>query len=229
MTRGNDAHVEQQPRVRQHAQLEGRRQRQQLEGVQKVHEAREGRRRPDQKRWSAVVARRRHGRARHVREDRDAEQQLHLGQLREGAGALREAVGFLLFFLRGGWWFLFRVLVLLVVLGFSSSYGLEFVEVDVCGARSHFRGARGSPFGCVSIDGLRARNTRTRDPARGRASGALIQYTKPLRGAWQETRAFFVGFAGLQGTSMCLSPTGPSADLGQRNAFNEHITPRAKL
>ena len=98
MTRGNDAHVEQQPRVRQHAQLEGRRQRQQLEGIKKIHEAREGRRRPDQKRWRAVVARRRHGRARHVREDRDAEQQLHLGQLREGAGALREAVGFLLFF-----------------------------------------------------------------------------------------------------------------------------------
>ena len=199
MTRGNDGHVEQQPRVRQHAQLEGRRQRQQLEGVQKIHEAREGRRRPDQKRRRAVVARRRHGRARHVREDRDAEQQLHLGQLREGAGALREAVGFLLLCFGCGCWFLFRVLVLLVVLGFSSSYGLEFVEVDVCGARSHFRGARGSPFGCVSIDGLRARNTRTRDPARGRASGALIQYTKPLRGAWTRNASLFRRIRGSSG------------------------------
>ena len=46
----------------------------------------------------------------------------------------REAVGFLLllFCFGCGCWFLFCVLVLLVVLGFSSSYGLEFVEVDVC-------------------------------------------------------------------------------------------------
>ena len=119
--------------MRQHAQLEGRRQRQQLEGVQKVHEAREGRRRPDQKRRRAVVARRRQGRARDVREDRDAEQQLHLGQLREGAGALREAVGLLVLLCFGCCgWLLFLVLVLFVILRFSSSYGLEFVEVDVC-------------------------------------------------------------------------------------------------
>ena len=119
--------------MRQHAQLEGRRQRQQLEGIKKIYEAREGRRRPDQKRRRAVVARRRQRRARHVREDRHAEQQLHLGQLREGAGALREAVGLLVLFCFGCCgWLLFLVLILLVVLRFSSSYGLEFVEVDVC-------------------------------------------------------------------------------------------------
>ena len=119
--------------MRQHAQLEGRRQRQQLEGIEKIHEAREGRRRPDQKRRRAVVARRRHGRARDVREDRDAEQQLHLGQLREGAGALREAVGLLVLLCFGCCgWLLFLVLILFIILRFSSSYGLEFVEIDVC-------------------------------------------------------------------------------------------------
>ena len=156
-TRGDDAHVEQQPRVRQHAQLEGRRQRQQLEGVEKIYEAREGRRRPDQKRRRAVVARRRQRRARHVREDRDAEQQLHLGQLREGAGALREAVG-LLVLLCFGWcgWLLFLVLILFIILRFSSSYGLEFVEVDVghcfrvIGARRRRRRDAAPSVGCLA-------------------------------------------------------------------------------
>jgi len=45
--------------------------------------------------------------------------------VREGAGALREAVGFLVLLCFGCCWLLFRVLVLLVVvLRFSSSYGL---------------------------------------------------------------------------------------------------------